>query len=85
MAGNVITEIVTGPTFGNTTNGSKVFKTVTNIVPDTTVASSQVTIGHVAGTFGKILTNKLEQLQFLLGQLWTVATSLDALSGSLQI
>ena len=52
MAGNVITETVTGPTFGNTTSGDKVFKTVTNIVPDTTVAGGSVTVGHVAATFG---------------------------------
>lgn len=82
MAGNVITEIVTGPTFGNTTNGSKVFKTVTNIVPDTTVASSQVTIGHVAGTFGKNSDKQTRAITIPSGAtLSTVATSLDALSG----
>ena len=37
MAGNVITETIMGPTVGNTTTGNKVFKTQSNIVPDTTV------------------------------------------------
>ena len=52
MAGNSVTETITGPTFGNSTEGSQVFKTVTNIVPNNTVVGGQVTVGHNAATFG---------------------------------
>ena len=52
MAGNSVTETITGPTFGNSTEGSQVFKTVTNIVPNNTVSGAQVTVGHNAATFG---------------------------------
>ena len=34
MAGNTTTETITGPTSGNSTQGSTVFKTVSNIVPN---------------------------------------------------
>ena len=52
MAGNTITEVIAGPSFGNTTNGSKVFKTVTDFVPDNTDGGAQATIGHTAATYG---------------------------------
>ena len=52
MAGNSVTETITGPTFGNSTEGSQVFKTVTNIVPNNTVVGGEVTVGHNAATFG---------------------------------
>ena len=31
MAGNTISETITGPTFGNSTSGTKVFKAVTSV------------------------------------------------------
>ena len=82
MAGNIITETITGPTFGNTTSGSKVFKTVTNIVPDTTVGGGSVTVGHSAATFGLNYDKTTRAITIPSGAtLNTVANSLDALSG----
>ena len=82
MAGNTITEIITGPTFGNTTTGNKVFKTVTNVVPDTTVAGGSVTVGHAAATFGLNYEKTTRAITIPSGAtLNTVANSLDALSG----
>ena len=82
MAGNIISETITGPTFGNTTSGSKVFKTVTNIVPDTTVAGGQVTVGNIAATFGLNSDKTTRAITIPSGAtLTTVASSLDALSG----
>ena len=82
MAGNTITEIITGPTFGNSTTGSKVFKTVTNVVPDTTVAGGSVTVGHSAATFGLNYEKTTRAITIPSGAtLNTVANSLDALSG----
>ena len=82
MAGNVITETVSGPTFGNTTSGTKVFKTVTNVVPDTTVVGGQVTLGHAAATFGINNAKTTRAITIPSGAtLSTVANSLDSLSG----
>ena len=82
MAGNVITEVIAGPTFGNTTNGSKVFKTVTDIVPDNTVGGAQVTVGHAAGTFGINYDKLTRAITIPSGAtLSTMASSLDALAG----
>ena len=82
MAGNIISETITGPTFGNTTSGSKVFKTVTNIVPDTTVAGGQVTVGNIAATFGLNSDKTTRAITIPSGAtLTTIASSLDALSG----
>ena len=82
MAGNIISETIAGPTFGNTTSGSKVFKTVTNIVPDTTVAGGQVTVGNIAATFGLNSDKTTRAITIPSGAtLTTVASSLDALSG----
>ena len=82
MAGNSITEVIAGPSFGNTTNGSKVFKTVTDIVPDNTVGGAQVTIGHAAATFGLNYDKTTRAITIPSGaSLNTVANSLNALSG----
>ena len=82
MAGNTITETITGPTFGNSSAGSKVFKTVSNIVPDTTVSGGSVTVGHSAATFGLNYDKTTRAITIPSGAtLNTVATSLDSLSG----
>ena len=82
MAGNVISETITGPTSGNTTSGTKVFKTVTNVVPDTTVVGGSVTLGHAAATFGINNAKTTRAITIPSGAtLNTVANSLDALSG----
>ena len=82
MAGNAITETITGPTSGNSTSGSKVFKTVTNIVPDTTVSGGSVTVGHAAATFGLNYNKTTRAITIPSGaSLNSVANSLDNLSG----
>ncbi len=82
MAGNTISETITGPTFGNSTAGSKVFKTVTDIVPDTTVGGGSVTVGHSAATFGLNNNKTTRAITIPSGAtLNTVANSLNALSG----
>ena len=82
MAGNVITEQITGPTFGNTTFGNKVFKTVTSVVPDATVVGGEVTLGHAAATFGINNAKTTRAITIPSGAtLNTVANSLDSLSG----
>ena len=82
MAGNIITETITGPTQGNTTTGNKVFKTVTNIIPDTTVGGGQVTVGHVAATFGLNYDKTTRAVTIPTGAtLTTVADTLDNLGG----
>ena len=82
MAGNIITETIMGPTQGNTTTGNKVFKTVTNIIPDTTVGGGQVTVGHVAATFGLNHDKTTRAVTIPTGAtLTTVADTLDNLGG----
>ena len=82
MAGNIITETITGPTFGNTTSGNKVFNTITNVVPDATVVGGQVTLGHAAATFGINNAKTTRAITIPSGAtLNTVANSLNSLSG----
>ena len=82
MAGNTISETITGPTFGNSTSGTKVFKAVTSVVPNSTVANSQVTIGHIAASFGVNSAKTSETLTINSGAtLTSVANSLNNLTG----
>ena len=82
VAGNIITETITGPTLGNTSSGSKVFNTVTNIVPDSTVRDGSVTVGHAGTNFGLNSNKTTRSITIPSGStLNTVANSLDALSG----
>ena len=82
VAGNIITETITGPTLGNTSSGSKVFNTVTNIVPDTTVGDGSVTVGHTGANFGLNSNKTTRAITIPSGAtLNTVANSLDAISG----
>ena len=82
MAGNIITETITGPTFGNTTSGNKVFNTITNVVPDATVVGGQVTLGHAAANFGINNAKTTRAITIPSGAtLNTVANSLNSLSG----
>ena len=52
MAGNIITDTIIGPTLGNTTSGSKIFNTVTDVVPNATVRDGSVTVGHTGANLG---------------------------------
>ena len=53
MAGNEITELITGAGDGGTSIGSKVFKTVTSVTPGSTVGTGNVKVGHNAASFGE--------------------------------
>lgn len=82
MAGNSITETITGPTLGNSVNGTKVFKTVTSVTPDSTVVGGQATVGHVAATFGKNNSKTSSLVAVNSGATITeIASSLNAKSG----
>ena len=83
MAGNAMTETITGAGDGATATGSKVFKNITSITPGSTVGSGKVTIGHSASTFGpntakSSLTSTISSSS---NSLQSVATSLNALTG----
>ena len=82
MAGNIITDTIIGPTLGNTTSGSKIFNTVTDVVPNATVRDGSVTVGHTGANFG-INSNKTTRAITIPSgaTLSTVATSLDSISG----
>ena len=46
MSGNQITEVITGAIGGETSKGSKIFKTVTSVTPSATTGSGNIEIGH---------------------------------------
>ena len=82
MAGNSITEQVTGPTLGATTTGSKVFKTVTSITPNNTVAGGQVTVGHSAVTFGPNSAKTSSTVTIASGSnITSIANNLNSITG----
>ena len=82
MAGNSITEEIIGPTFGATSTGSKVFKTVTSITPDTTVVGGQATVGHSAVTFGPNSAKSSSTISIASGSnITTIANSLSTITG----
>jgi len=82
MAGNSMTETITGATGGNTSTGTKVFKTVTSITPGSTVGSGAVTIGHAAATFGPNTAKSSSTVSISSGAtLSSIANSLSAVSG----
>ena len=82
VAGNIITETITGPTLGNTSSGSKVFNTVTNIVPDSSVRDGSVTVGHTGTNFGLNSNKTTRAITIPSGAtLNTVSNALDAISG----
>ena len=83
MAGNSITEVITGAGDGATATGTKVFKSVTSITPGTTVGTGTVTVGHSASTFGpnSALTSSTVTIGSGTGTLTSVATNLNDISG----
>ena len=83
MAGNSITEVITGAGDGATATGTKVFKSVTSITPGSTVGTGTVTIGHSASTFGpnSALTSSTVTIGSGTGTLTSVATNLNDISG----
>ena len=83
MAGNQITEEITGAGDGLTSNGSKVFKTVTSVTTGASVGTGNVKVGHIAKTFGEnnSKTSVTSSITSGSDSLNTIATTLDAISG----
>ena len=82
MAGNVIQESISGSTSGNTSIGSKVFKTVTSITPGSTVGTGSVTIGHVAASFGADSSKSSKIISISSGAtISSIASSLNSITG----
>ena len=83
MAGNSITEVITGAGDGATSTGTKVFKSVTTITPGSTVGTGTVTVGHSASSFGanSALTSSTVTVGSGTGTLTSVAANLNGISG----
>ena len=83
MAGNDITEIITGGGDGATATGSKVFKSVTSITPGSTVGTGTISIGHLAQTFGPNSSKSSKTISIAQGSssLQTVADTLNNVTG----
>ena len=84
MAGNTITENITGGASGVSVSGTSVFKTVTSITPGSTVGSGKVDIGHTASTFGINSAKSSSSLTVSSGNnntLSSLATSLNSITG----
>ena len=83
MAGNEITELITGAGDGGTSTGSKVFKTVTSITAGSTVGTGNVRVGHNAASFGEnnAKTSVTSTITSGSDSLNTIANTLDAISG----
>ena len=83
MAGNQITEEITGAGDGLTSTGSKVFKTVTSVTTGASVGTGNVKVGHIAKTFGEnnSKTSVTSSITSGSDSLNTIATTLDAISG----
>jgi len=83
MAGNTITENITGGGDGASVTTTNVFKSVTSITPGSTVGTGNVKIGHVAADFG---TNTAKTSSTLTigsgtGTLTSIANGLDSITG----
>ena len=83
MAGNSITEIISGVGSGLTATGSTVFKSVTSITAGSSVGSGTVTVGHSAKEFGKnsSKTSSIVTINNGSSSISNVASSLNAING----
>ena len=83
MAGNSITEIISGAGSGLTATGSTVFKSVTSITAGSSVGSGTVTVGHSASEFGKnsSKTSSIVTINNGSSSISNVASSLNAING----
>ena len=82
MAGNNITEVVTGGGDGQTVSSINVFKSVTSITPGSTVGTGTVTVGHSASTFGKNTAKTSKTVTITQGSsIATIANNLNQISG----
>ena len=83
MAGNSITENITGGGDGASVTTTNVFKSITSITPGATVGTGNIKIGHVAADFGPNTASTSSTLTIGsgTGTLTSIATSLDSISG----
>lgn len=83
MAGNSITETISGVGSGLTATGSTVFKSVTSITAGSSVGSGTVTVGHSASEFGKnsSKTSSIVTINNGSSSISNVASSLNAING----
>lgn len=83
MAGNDITEAITGANGGAIATGSKVFKSVTSVTPGGSTGTGTVTVGHVAKAFGPntAKTSTTISIPSSSDTLASVASSLNAVTG----
>jgi flagellar hook-associated protein 2 len=83
MAGNTITENITGGGDGVAVTTSNVFKSVTSISPGSTIGTGAVKIGHVASSFGQNTAKASSNITIgtSTNTLAGVAGSLNAISG----
>ena len=83
MAGNTITENITGGGDGASVTTTNVFKSVTSITPGSTVGTGNVKIGHVAADFGINTASTSSDLTISsdTDTLTNVATNLNSISG----
>ena len=83
MAGNTITENITGGGDGVSVTTTNVFKSVTSITPGSTVGTGNVKIGHVAADFGINTASTSSDLTISsdTDTLTNVATNLNSITG----
>jgi len=83
MAGNSVTESVTGGGDGVAVTTTNVFKTVTSITPGSSVGTGAVYVGHVASSFGanSALSSSTVTVGSGNGTLTSVAANLNNISG----
>ena len=83
MAGNTITENITGGGDGASVTSTNVFKSVTSITPGATVGTGNVKIGHVATEFGPntASTSSVLTIGSESDTLTNIATNLNSISG----
>ena len=82
MAGNNVTEVVTGGGDGQTATSINVFKSVTSITPGSSIGTGTVTVGHSASTFGKNNAKTSKTVTITQGSsIATIANNLNQISG----
>ena len=83
MAGNNITEVVTGGGDGQTATSINVFKSVTSITPGSTVGTGTVTVGHILLAHLEKNTAKTSKTVTITqgSSIATIANNLNQISG----
>ena len=83
MAGNSVTESITGGGDGVAVTTTNVFKTVTSITPGSRVGTGAVYVGHVASTFGinTASTSSTLTIGSGSGNLTSIASNLNSITG----